>query len=282
MRSAVTYNPKGSFPPTLNAQKFHPTQNVPTTVNGFYNPNYRLKDETLVRPVLSPSQRRSDSNNTQISLRVKEHKHGGSSQTGGSETTMHNRFKTRSMIAEEFSRKNNSVGNNFDPERSLEYVNRFRASTAKSSSSISVREKRYSVDGLLGDASMAPLMKQSFSFNSEYVDPVETKDASTETVSGLLKKRFDSMKDIGHWEKNVVDPFLFNLKKAIMHTKPEFLEEFIIGFCSREAMNQPHPDFPKSMKVKREQKSILRPEMGIMESTRMMVGENVREVDGIN
>ena len=250
MNSAITYNPKGSFPPTLNAQRFHPTQNIPTSVNGFYNPKYRLIDEALVRPVLSPNQRRKDTNDAQISFKVRECSSGDS---------FRNRFQSRHGYAEEFMRKDTVMNNNYDPEKSVEYVNKFRASTAKSSSKKSAREKRYSADGSLSEASLLPLMKQSFSFNSEYTDPVETKDASTETISGLMKKKFDSMKDINEWEKEKVDPFLFKLKKAIMHIKPEFLEEFIIGFCSREVMDQPHPDLPKSMQSQRNQNSILKP-----------------------
>ena len=251
MRSRnITYNPTGPFPPTLNAQKFHPTYNVPTTVNGFYNPRYRLKDEALTQTVLSPNQRRRNGNGTQITLGVRE--------TG--ETTTLRRFQSQQTLAEEFLRKDSSTNNNFDPERSLEHVNKFRASTANSSSSKSIREKRYSLDGVHHDASMTPLMKESFSLDNNYVEPVETKDASTETVSGVMKKKFESMNDIGNWEREIVEPFLFKLKKAIMHTKPEFLEEFVIGYCSREAMDQPHPDLPKTMQYKKKQRSILKPE----------------------
>ena len=62
----------------------------------------------------------------------------------------------------------------------------------------------------------------------------------------LLRTQFPTLKDYNEWENSKVEPFLTDLKSAILYAKPTHLEEFVIGFCSRRAMGQSEPGLPRS------------------------------------
>jgi hypothetical protein len=92
------------------------------------------------------------------------------------------------------------------------------------------------------------LLHSSFLLStSSGTETKETKEVACETVSGLLRKKFDSIQEYNIWCKEQVDPFINKLKKAIVSSKPDNLENFVIGFAAREAMGQSHtllPDMP--------------------------------------
>ena len=89
-----------------------------------------------------------------------------------------------------------------------------------------------------------PRMNSSFVFRKDPSVVAETKEIASETISGLLRRNFGSWKDYNDWAQNDVEHFINKLKKAILNSKPEHLEEFVIGYCCREAMGQPHPTLP--------------------------------------
>lgn len=102
-----------------------------------------------------------------------------------------------------------------------------------------------------GSASNVRLMlNSSFSLSRPSGNEVkETKDVACETVSGMLRRKFDSIADYNNWCKEKVDPFMAKLKREITNTKPESIESFVIGFAAREAMGQPHNKLPEISSV---------------------------------
>jgi hypothetical protein len=82
-------------------------------------------------------------------------------------------------------------------------------------------------------------------------DSKESKDVSCETITGLQRRKFDTLKDYNIWCKETVDPFITKLKKALINAKPESIESFVIGYCAREAMGRPQITLPELPSVAR-------------------------------
>ena len=162
---------KGSFPPTLNSTKFHPKLNIPSTINGFYNPNLR-KDDSLPGTLLPKG--RTDATTASIPFKVRE--------TTTKRT--HSRFKSRQGY-EDLLNSRSETTDNYHPERSSTFRSNYQRGIKLSSSNDSLRTLRYTTDGV--ESNILPPMRASFMLHKDYEPPVKTAEASTETVSGLLR-----------------------------------------------------------------------------------------------
>lgn len=85
------------------------------------------------------------------------------------------------------------------------------------------------------------LLTASFKLRKDPNVSPETAEIACETVSGLLRRTFAGMEEYNAWSQREVEPFVLKLKKAIQSSKPQHIEEFVIGYCAREAMGQEHP-----------------------------------------
>jgi len=69
----------------------------------------------------------------------------------------------------------------------------------------------------------------------------ETASQETMTADTSNKIEFESMSTYQKWTKDVVDPFLQELRKQLLIAKPDDVYGFTNQYCCRVAMGQPHP-----------------------------------------
>ena len=156
----------------------------------------------------------------------------------------------RVIDSQHSNRKKYSRFNALQPENSsIDFSNNLE----KSRSLVSSAKLSKSIESL--NSNNLPL-HSTFKLSKNFIIPPETKDISCETVSGLLRKKFETIDSYNEWTKLKVEPFLANLKKNIISAKPEYLEEYVIGYCAREAMGQPHPKVLELPKTADEEKNL--------------------------
>ena len=83
----------------------------------------------------------------------------------------------------------------------------------------------------------------------DYIQPIATSFSNFETCNEsvqangvtILKLEIHELKDVRAWTQSVVDPFLKDLRLAIIQNKPRELEEYVMSYLARLFQKRPPP-----------------------------------------
>lgn len=94
------------------------------------------------------------------------------------------------------------------------------------------------------------LRESSSSEQLDYIEPISNSFSTFHTTSAatqsdgsvpILKKRFNDLKETRNWTTEEVDPFLKNLRAAIITNKPEDIQEYCALYCVHLFHKKPPP-----------------------------------------